>query len=285
MSGIGQKTKTIELLKKYNLSAKKKYGQNFLTDQNILKKIVNKAKINKQTLVVEIGPGLGALTEHLLQKSGHVLAYEIDNDLKPLLNELFLNEAFTLINGDILKQNVDEDITKLDKQYSRVILVANLPYYITTPIIMKLLEESSLIEEYYVMMQYEVAMRFTSKPSTKDYNALSVLIQYKTDSSIIMKVPRQVFVPSPNVDSAIVKIVVKKNKNKKPQNEKQFYKIVKSAFHMRRKTLANNLFSILHLTKKEIQDDLVLLGFKPTIRAEELTVEDFIKIADHYNCK
>ena len=162
MKGISVKTNTVSLLQRHGLSAKKKYGQNFLIDSNILKKIVTKANVNSDTLVVEIGPGLGALTEYLLEKAGHVLAYEIDSDLVLVLKELFQKPSFTLIEGDILQQNVDTDIQALPKKYPRVIMVANLPYYITTPIIMKLLEESTFIQEYYVMMQQEVAMRFTS---------------------------------------------------------------------------------------------------------------------------
>lgn len=282
MSDIGTKTKTQELIKKHDFHIKKQFGQNFLTDPNILRKIVHQANVDSDTLVVEVGPGMGGLTEVLLANAKHVLAYEIDTTLIPILEESFDKEPFTLIEGDVLSRNIDEDIRALKMDASKILLIANLPYYITTPIIMKFLEESKLVQEYYVMMQLEVARRFTSKPRTKDYNSLSVFIQFKTDASILMKVPKQVFIPAPNVDSAIVKMAIKTDLKRFPANEKFFYQLVRSAFSMRRKTLVNNLHPFLNMNKQDIAQQLELLGYKKTVRAEELHVDDFIGLSDHF---
>jgi 16S rRNA (adenine1518-N6/adenine1519-N6)-dimethyltransferase len=282
MADIGSKSKTKELIKTYDFHIKKQFGQNFLTDANILRKIVQQANVDSDTLVVEIGPGMGALTEVLLANAKHVLAYEIDTTLIPILTNSFADQPFTLIEGNVLERNIDQDIKQLQLDASRIILVANLPYYITTPIIMKLLEESTFIQEYYVMMQLEVARRFTSKPRTKDYNSLSVFIQFKTTSSVLMKVPKQVFIPAPNVDSAIVKMVIKDQFERFPVNEQLFYDLVRASFSMRRKTLVNNLQPFLNISKMKLSEHLEELGFKSTVRAEELTVDEFITLSDYF---
>lgn len=281
MKKIGTGSRITRILEEYNLRAKKKFGQNFLVDQNILSKITRLANITKQTLVIEIGPGLGSLTEHLLEQAKHVMAYEIDADFIPILQKEFTDKPFTLHHKDFLQTNIDQDINDLRLQYDKVIVVANLPYYITTPIIMKLLEESNNISEYYVMMQLEVARRFTSKPSTKDYNSLSVFMQYKTDSSIIVNVPKTVFIPAPNVDSAVVKIVVKNQTKGKPNNEELFFNLVRKAFSMRRKTLVNNLSQGMDFLKEDIKTMLEELGYSTNVRAEALQVSDFIAIANY----
>lgn len=282
MKSIGTRKVTKELIERHNFHIKKQFGQNFLTDRNILRNIVSQAQVDKDTIVVEIGPGLGALTEQLLEHAAHVLAYEIDTALVPILNEAFVDEAFTLIAGDILRQDVDADIAGLLVTKPRVIVVANLPYYITTPIILKLLEQSKRIKEYYVMMQLEVARRFTSMPRTKDYNSLSVFLQFKTDSEILMKVPKQVFHPAPNVDSAVVKMRVKDHFKRFPEDESLFYRLVRTAFSMRRKTLVNNLSAPMGVDKNTVENILVELGFSPKVRAEELNVGDFIDLADRF---
>jgi len=264
---------------KFNI--KKKFGQNFLTDQNILSKIANVCDITKETLVIEIGPGLGSLTEHLLKKSKRVLAYEIDSDLIPILKETFAGENLTLVHKDILKSSIDEDIKELNEEFDNIVVVANLPYYITTPIIMKVLEESSVVKEMVLMMQMEVARRLTSDPSTKDYNSLSIAIQYKTVAKLAIKVPRTVFIPAPNVDSAIVHLKVIENREITPVDEKKFYKLVRSAFGQRRKTLVNNYFSQLNIDKTYMSDLLEELGYDSRVRAESLSVEDFIRISDN----
>ncbi len=222
------------------------------------------------------------MTEVLLSRGKAVLAYEIDKDLIPILEDNFHNKPLHLINDDILKRNLDDDIKALNIDYSQVIIVANLPYYITTPIILKVLEESNIISELVVMMQLEVAKRLTSKPSTKDYNSLSVVIQYKTNAKIALKVPRTVFVPAPNVDSAVVKLTVKEEKEETPNNEKVFYKLVRSSFTQRRKTLVNNLSSQFNKPKDEIIQILELNGFRKDIRAEKLSVLDFIQLSNNF---
>lgn len=243
---------------------------------------MSSSSINEETLVVEIGPGLGSLTEILLSRGKAVLAYEIDKDLIPILEETFVGKPLYLLNADILKRDIDEDIKSLNIEFSQVIVVANLPYYITTPIILKVLEESNIINELVVMMQLEVANRLTSKPSTKDYNSLSVVIQYKTTAKIALKVPRTVFVPAPNVDSAVVKLVVKEKREETPDNEKVFYKLVRSSFTQRRKTLVNNLSSQFGKPKQEIIDILETNGFRKDIRAEKLSVLDFIQLSNNF---
>lgn len=282
MDKIGTLSKTKKTIKDNDFYVKKKFGQNFLTDQNILNKIISIPDITKETLVVEIGPGFGSMTEFLLKKAKRVLAYEIDADLIPILEKHFVNQNLTLKNEDILKSNIDDDIKSLGEEFDNVVLVANLPYYITTPIIMKILEESELIKQLTVMMQLEVARRFTSKPSTKDYNSLSVFIQYKTNASLALKVPRSVFVPAPNVDSGVVKLNVKETIELVPNNEKLFFKVVKLAFTQRRKTLTNNLSTGFGIPKEQINSMLISMGYSQTIRAESLSVEEFIYLCNEF---
>lgn len=283
MKKVGTSTHVKTTIKNQDFHIKKKFGQNFLVDQNILNKIVSIPSLSEETLVVEIGPGMGSLTEHLMERSKHVLAYEIDKDLIPILNKTFSGRNVTIKNADFLKSDIDRDIEELNIEYDRVVVVANLPYYITTPIIMKIIEESSVVKEMVLMMQLEVARRLTSKPSTKDYNSLSIAIQYKTKAEIALKVPRTVFIPAPNVDSAIVKLVVKDELEVFPENEELFYKIVRSSFTQRRKTLVNNLFAALSVPKTYTIEMLEDLGYNPQARAESLRVEDFVRISDYMN--
>ena len=280
MSKIGTISKVKRTLDKHNFHVKKKYGQNFLTDQNILKKIVGIPSITEETLVIEIGPGLGSLTEHLLEKSKHVLAYEIDKDLLPILSETFKTDKLTILNKDFLKCDIDLDIEELNITYDQVVVVSNLPYYITTPIILKIIEESSIIKEMVLMTQQEVAERLTSKPSTKDYNSLSIAIQYKTKATIALKVPRTVFIPSPNVDSAVVKLSVIEEIKVKPKNETLFFEIVRASFAQRRKTLVNNLHNKYNLEKGLLANLLIELGLDSRVRAENLSVSDFVRLSD-----
>lgn len=282
MKNIGTKSQINKQMKSNDFRTKKKFGQNFLVDQNILAKIIDASSITSESLVIEIGPGMGSLTEHIIGKAKHVLAYEIDSDLIPILNKNFQDSKFTLVNDDFLKRNIDKDIDSLGITYDMVAIIANLPYYITTPIIFKALEESTYITEMLVMMQLEVAKRLTSKPKTKDYNALSVVIQYKTKPSIALKVPRTVFIPAPNVDSAVVKLIVENNREKKPTNEGAFFSFVKSSFKQRRKTLTNNLFEKYKIEKSIIIDILEKEGFRKDARAETLSVEDFITLSDSF---
>jgi 16S rRNA (adenine1518-N6/adenine1519-N6)-dimethyltransferase len=274
-------SKTIqEAIKSNEFRIKKKYGQNFLIDQNILEKIVNEANISKDTLVVEIGPGFGSLTEHLTYKAGHVIAYEIDSDFIQHLNKTFEKEDLTLINEDFLKRDIDVDIKEKSSDYNETVVVANLPYYITTPIIMKILEESKIIDRLVIMMQLEVARRVTSKPKTKDYNSLSIAIQYQAEANFLFKVPKNVFIPAPRVESAIIEIKKIKNKPKQPKNEQFFFSLVRKSFTQRRKTLANNISKAFNISKIDLYSIFSELGYKDTVRAEELNVGDFIDLSD-----
>ena len=224
MQKIGTINKTREILEKNGFFMKKKFGQNFLIDQNILSGIVQKAEINKGVNVIEIGPGIGSLTEHLLENANKVISYEIDNSLIPILTEQFsCYDNFTLINQDILKANIAEDIKKHFNDNLPVYVVANLPYYITTPIIMHLLENVPEIKRYAVMVQLEVADRIVANKGGKDYNNLSIAINYRAKTYKAINVSRNVFMPKPNVDSAVVIFDIYDEKPYKVNNEKFFY--------------------------------------------------------------
>ena len=277
---IGNTVFVSKVLNENNLSAKKKFGQNFLTDQNILSSIVDAAGIDKDTLVIEIGPGLGSLTERLLELAGRVVAYEIDSDLIPILKENLKDyNNLEVINKDILEVDINSDIDIYSKGFKNVYLVANLPYYITTPIILGLLSKTDKITKYVMMMQLEVADRICGKPKTKDYNALSIAIGYRAKATKILKVPRTVFIPSPNVDSAVVRLDLYENKPYKALNEEHFFDFIRLCFNQRRKTLTNNLGS--KYSKDFILKMLADNNIKPTARAEELSIEDFIHLSDY----
>lgn len=271
------KSHIMTMLKHHDIHIKKQYGQNFLIDDNILDKIIDAADIDDKTLVIEIGPGLGSLTKYLLAHAKKVLAYEIDQKLIPILEDYFKDQNhFTLIPDDILKRNIDEDIKPLLEGIEQVVVVANLPYYITTPILMKCLEESTLINRLIVMMQLEVARRLTARENTKDYNALSVAIQYRTHAQFSFKVPKNVFIPAPNVESAVIRLDVKNETPLENKLELFFYDFIRQAFKQRRKTLLNNLSTAYQLEKKTVIEILETHGYNPQIRAEALTINDFI---------
>ena len=267
-------------VKQNHFQIKKQFGQNFLTDSHILEKIVEASEVTKKDAVIEIGPGLGALTEVLCEQAGFVLAYEIDKDLLPILEQnLKAFSNYKILNQDILKANILSDISLYLEKYNTIYLVANLPYYITTPILTGLLSQKLPISRYVMMMQLEVADRICGKPSTKDYNALSLWIEYRTLAKKIMKVPRTVFIPSPNVDSAVVRLDVYKDPPMYCENERALFFVIQGAFAQRRKTLENNLS--LKYDKKFVQNMLLSLGLSLKCRAEELTLSDFIKITDY----
>jgi 16S rRNA (adenine1518-N6/adenine1519-N6)-dimethyltransferase len=276
--------KTIQqLLKSNNIQIKKRFGQNFLIDDNVLNKIIDLSEISNEDLVIEIGPGLGSLTQYLVQKARHVLAYEIDCDLINILNDTFKERPFTLIHDDILNRNIDEDIESLDIDYQRVIVVANLPYYITTPILMKCLEESTKIHAMVIMMQFEVAKRITASKNSKDYNALSIMVQYRAMAEFGFKVPKNVFIPAPNVDSAVIRLDFTNQFVDQVQNESYFITFVKASFKQRRKTLLNNLSDFLPMDKDMIVDHLEGCGINPQIRAEMLSLPIFIKLSNYFS--
>lgn len=276
---IGNTSFVNKALNDNNLHAKKKFGQNFLTDQNILSSIVDSAYLDKDTAVIEIGPGLGSLTEHLCNKAGFVLCYEIDGDLIPILKENLSNyDNFDVIHKDILEVDINKDIEEKLSKYNKVYVVANLPYYITTPIILGLLSKTDKITRYVMMMQLEVADRICGKPKTKDYNALSIAIKYRSEATKVCKVPRTVFIPAPNVDSAVVKLDLYDNKKYNTINEEFFFNFIRVCFNQRRKTIVNNLSS--EFNKELILKALDKFNIKPTARSEELDINDFINLSD-----
>ena len=219
---------------------KKKFSQNFLLDENIIKNIIKESGIDNSSYVIEVGPGLGALTKHIVQIAKKVLIYEVDSDLIPILNDFFkANKNIKIINQDFLKTNVEEDIKEYLDSANNVQLISNLPYHITTPIIMKVLEECENIKSLTLMMQLEVAKRLTSKPNTKDYNALSIIVQDQTNAKYLFKVPKTVFKPKPQVDSAVIKL--DRKEAKESFDKSKFYDFLHKSFSQRRKTLVNNL--------------------------------------------
>jgi len=277
---IGTKAFVDKALNENNLYAKKKFGQNFLTDQNILSNIALASECNKDSLVIEIGPGLGALTELLCESAGFVLAYEIDSDLIPVLNKnLEQFDNYEIINKDILEVDINEDINKYKKDYKNIILVANLPYYITTPIILGLLSKTNLIKKYVMMMQLEVADRICGKPKTKDYNALSIAIGYRAEATKCFNVSRKVFIPEPNVDSAVIKLDLYDNPPFKANDEELFFKLIREAFSQRRKTLVNNLSN--NYNKELILKMLDEFNIKSNVRSEELTIANFVDFSNY----
>lgn len=280
MPKIGNISNTKKIIDDNSFFIKKKFGQNFLTDQNILNKIVDTALLDKDTDVIEIGPGLGALTEIIASKCNRLLCYEIDSDLIPILkNNLSEYSNVEIINNDVLKCDVNKDIDTYFKDFKRVALISNLPYYITTPIILGLLEATDKIKTYVMMMQEEVADRICSKPAVKDYNALSIAVQYRCKATKEIRVPRTVFVPQPNVDSAVIRLTLHEDKPYNPKDEALFFKLVRGAFAQRRKTLANNL-SLMGYSKEYIYNALEALGYDKSIRSEALDVSDFVRLSD-----
>lgn len=279
--------KTREILNKYGLTAKKKFGQNFLIDDNILDEISTSACINDDELIIEIGPGLGNLTSYLLKKSRYVLLVEIDNNMIEILNDRFKeNINYSLINEDILKVDLDKKISKIEEElgfpFKRVKVVANLPYYITTPILFKLLQDSKRVDEIVVMVQKEVADRMVASPKSKDYGILSVMIKYLADAEIIIKVPKEAFIPSPNVTSAVIKLV--KNKKYECDDEEKLFELIHHAFAQRRKKMINSLESskFLNLDKEKIKDAFNKAKLNENVRAEELSIEEFILLSKEF---
>lgn len=267
-----------EILSNYGFKFSKSLGQNFLIDGNLVRNIVEKANITKDDYVLEIGPGIGTLTEELAIKAKKVVAVEIDRKLLPILDET-LNKYnnVEIIHGDILQIDIEKLINeKLDKKPVKV--VANLPYYVTTPIIGKLIEEDLNLESIVVMVQKEVADRMASSPGSKQYGSLSVFIDFYSKPEIILKVPKTVFMPQPKIDSAIIKLTIKKQL---PDIDKdKFFKVVKAAFSKRRKTILNCLSSYgFNLEKEIIKEALSTANIDPSQRAENLSTEDFLKIS------
>jgi 16S rRNA (adenine1518-N6/adenine1519-N6)-dimethyltransferase len=281
---IATPVRTRGILEKYGFSFKKSLGQNFLIDTNILKKIVGFAELSETSGAIEIGPGIGALTEQLARNSQKVVAFEIDQRLLPILAEtLSPYSNVKIIHEDVLKADVKEAIKKEFQEVDDLMVVANLPYYVTTPIIMKLLEEKLPIRGIVCMLQKEVADRISAKPGTKDYGSLSIAIQYYTEAEVVMVVPKTVFVPQPNVDSAVIRLTKREKPAVQVINEDFFFQVTKASFAQRRKTLLNNLTSGLpegKQKKDEILEALHSVGIDPSRRGETLSLEEFAKLAD-----
>lgn len=262
-----------DLIKGYNF--KKKFGQNFLKDENILRNIVEKSEVDKDTLVIEIGIGAAYLTYYLSEKAKNVLGYEIDESLKDIISsQLEGKDNVDIVYQDFLKSNPIEDIKKYD--YKKIYVVANLPYYITTPIITKLIDDKIPVEKIVVMVQKEVGDRFNAKPNSKEYNSLTIFLNYYFDIKKIMDVSRNCFVPKPNVDSAIIEF--KRHNKHNVNNEELFFKLVRDSFKFKRKNLKNNLKGY-NLDK--IEEALMKLNKDLTVRAESLTIDDFIYISNY----
>lgn len=283
---IGSRTRTRAIMEKYGVRTKKSFGQNFLTDLNVLKNIVEAADITSNDNVIEIGPGIGALTEQLAQSAGEVLALEIDQDLIPVLKEVLSPyDNVKVINQDVLQANLPELIKQEFKDPTRPIkVVANLPYYITSPILMNLLASPVNWATICVMMQKEVAQRLTAKPGTKQYGALTLAIEYQMQAKIAFDVSRKVFVPSPNVDSAIVVLTPRTDQLPvQPFDKQKLFGFIRGCFAHRRKSLWNNLQSVIGkepAVKEKMQDVLNSLAISPQIRPEKLTLEQFVSLAN-----
>ena len=274
-----QDVKTAELVKKYNFRFSKSLGQNFLVDDSVPRDIVSGADVTEEDLVIEIGPGVGTLTVQLLKKAKKVVAIELDNSLIPILTEeLGDNPNFTLIHNDALKVNFKEIIG----EEKSVKLVANLPYYVTTPIIVKLLKENYKFKSLTIMIQKEVAERMNAEPNNKDYGALSLLVQYYCKTEIIRKVPPQCFMPRPKVDSIVIKLDRLEEPRVKVDNEKLFFDIIRNSFNMRRKTLWNGVKNI-GPEKEKLEIAFDKAGIDPKRRGETLSIEEFAKLSDCIN--
>lgn len=269
------------ILLENNVSVKKQYGQNFLLDENVLNNIITNAKINKDSFVIEIGPGLGFLTNYLSKNANNVLCYEIDSEMVEVIKSRNY-ENVDIEFKDFLKANINEDIKKYNKNNLEVVVVANLPYYITTPILLKILEETSLVNRMVVMMQKEVALRICGKPSTKDYNSLSVLIQYFTNPKYLFTVKPGSFYPEPGVDSAVIEIKYKDEIDSVATDLNYFLKFNRNIFAQRRKTLMNNLQKAYSYKKEDMLNILENKNISSTIRSEALSVEEIVDLANTF---
>ncbi|MGG0739915.1 16S rRNA (adenine(1518)-N(6)/adenine(1519)-N(6))-dimethyltransferase RsmA [Niallia taxi] len=281
---IATPVRTKAILEKYGFSFKKSLGQNFLIDTNILRNIVDHAELSESSGAIEVGPGIGALTEQLAKRAKKVVAYEIDQRLLPILSETL--EPYPnaqVIHSDVLKANVKEMIEQEFAGIDDIMLVANLPYYVTTPIIMKILEENLPLRGIVVMLQKEVADRISAKPSTKEYGSLSIAIQYYTVPEVVMIVPKTVFVPQPNVDSAVIRLTIRQKPLVEVRSEEFFFRVTRASFAQRRKTILNNLTSQLDNGKEKkeaILSALQTAGIEPSRRGESLSIEEFAALSD-----
>ncbi len=281
-------SKTKSIMNKYNIVANKRYGQNFLIDDNVLENIVNSADVTKEDLVIEIGPGLGNLTQYLLEAAKYVVLIEIDPKMISVLNDRLSNvNNYSLLNEDILKVDIDklvEDIkNKENINFRKVKVVANLPYYITTPILFKLLEAEDTISDITVMVQKEVAERMVASPKSKEYGILTLMVDYFSSANIQIIVPNSSFIPEPGVVSAVINL--NKKRKYEVKNEKLFFELIHKAFAQRRKKMINSLVStgFNNMSKGEIEELFLKCELDFNTRAEELSIDEFIKIINNIN--
>ena len=285
MDRLSSHKATKSVVEKHNFKFSKSLGQNFLIDDNVIDKILNGARLSEGNNIIEVGPGIGTLTREMGKIADKVVAIEIDKSLIPILKETLGEfDNIEVVNNDILKVNVEE-LVKEKFDNKPIKLVANLPYYITTPIVMKFLEENIPVTDIVVMVQKEVADRMNAKPSTKDYGALSVAVQYYCDTEIVAKAPRHMFIPQPNVDSTVIGLHVREEKKYNVDNEDIFFKTVKASFGQRRKTLLNSLGGLGFLNKDEIKEVLKQANIDEKRRGETLTIEEFATLSNVINSK
>ncbi len=281
---IATPVRTKEILNKYGFSFKKSLGQNFLIDPNILRNIVSHANLTTESGAIEVGPGIGALTEHLARAAKKVVSFEIDQRLLPVLEDtLSPYDNIKIVHSDILKADVAKVIEEEMPGIKDIMVVANLPYYVTTPILMKLLNDRLPIRGFVVMMQKEVADRITAKPGTKEYGSLSIAIQYYCTAEVAMIVPKTVFMPQPNVDSAVIRLLRHNEPPVKVISEDFLFEVTRASFAQRRKTILNNLQSGMTDGKKNKEAIIAALekaGVDPSRRGETLTIEEFGRLAD-----
>jgi 16S rRNA (adenine1518-N6/adenine1519-N6)-dimethyltransferase len=281
MAYLGNSARTKEILAKYNMSAKKKFGQNFLIDSNVLNGIVEAAGVTKDDCVLEIGPGIGSLTQCLAEAAGKVVAVEIDRGLIPVLADTLSEyDNVTVINEDILKVDIDE-IVAGSNGGRPIKVVANLPYYITTPIIMKLFEKGAMIESITVMVQKEVAERMCAGPGSKDYGAFTLLVQWYTEPELLFPVPPHCFVPQPRVTSAVVRLKRREAPPAAVESEETFFRTVRGAFAQRRKTLSNALMAAFPgLDRAGAEECAAEAGLSPAVRGEALSILQFADLSN-----
>lgn len=282
MEKLSNPQRTIEVIKKYEFCFQKKFGQNFLIDGHVLDKIIAGAGVTKDDMVLEIGPGIGTMTQYLAEAAGKVVAVEIDRNLLPILQETLADyDNVKVIHADVLSLDL-EKLVQEENGGRPIKVVANLPYYITTPIIMALFEQHVPMANVTVMVQKEVAARMKSGPGSKDYGALSLAVQYYAEPYIVANVPCNCFMPRPNVDSAVIRLTRYEEPPVQVKDEKMLFKIIRASFNQRRKTLQNGLnnSSELNFTKDQIAAAIAEAGFSPSVRGEALTLEQFAKLTD-----